>query len=81
MSTFGCGGATAPCPTPLTVLDRHRAEAEDAEQRAIDAEDAVYEAEDAVAEAARRVTLSRAGLDSLRAAEARAETVAMTATC
>jgi hypothetical protein len=65
--SYGCGGATVPCPTPLVELDRHRAESEEAEQMAFEAEDDVRAAETARAHAARRLAAARASVDSARA--------------
>ncbi|HYR69562.1 MAG TPA: hypothetical protein VER77_06735, partial [Candidatus Dormibacteraeota bacterium] len=64
ISTAGCGGATAPCPTPTTELDRLRNESERLEQ---DLERATRE-ERALSgqreEAGRRIAAAQAALDS-----------------
>ncbi len=68
-SVYGCGGATAPCPTPTTLLDQHRAESEEAQETALTASDEAQAAEERRMAAERRVRAAKASLDSLRALE------------
>ena len=64
----GCGGATAPCPTPTTELDSLRTVAESLE-REVDRETAESRKLEARHDAAaRRVEAAQAGLDSLAGA-------------
>ncbi|HEY6221924.1 MAG TPA: hypothetical protein VIX13_05245 [Candidatus Eisenbacteria bacterium] len=65
ISAAGCGGATAPCPTPTTELDRLRGESERLEQdleRATREERAVSAQRE---EAGRRIAAAQAALDSI----------------
>jgi len=62
---YGCGGATAPCPTPVTDLDRHREESAQAQRAASKAASEARAADARRAEAVRRVAASRAAHDSL----------------
>jgi len=65
ISAAGCGGATAPCPTPTTELDRLRNESERLEQ---DLERATREERGLSAqreEAGRRIAAAQAALDSI----------------
>jgi len=71
ISAAGCGGATAPCPTPTTELDRLRGESErlDKElERATREERAMSTRRD---EAGRRITAAQAALDSIARAKGR----------
>lgn len=71
LAAFGCGGATAPCPTPTTEIDSARAESERLESE-IDREVARQHAlDDRRAEAARAVEETQAALDSLAGATGR----------
>ena len=62
---YGCGGATAPCPTPVTDLDRHREESAQAQRAASKAASEARAAAVKRAELERRVAASRAEYDSL----------------
>lgn len=65
LSLAGCGGATAPCPTPTTELDSLRTEADHLEAE-VDRETAQERALQARRnEAARRAGSAQAALDSL----------------
>ena len=71
MSAAGCAGATAPCPTPTTALDRLRNESERLEQdlaRATREERAMSAQRD---EAGRRIAAAQAAIDSIVAAKRR----------
>ena len=71
ISAAGCGGATAPCPTPTTELDRLRNESERLEQdlaRATREDRALSGQRD---EAGRRIAAAQAALDSIAAAKRR----------
>ena len=61
----GCGGATAPCPTPTTELDRLRDQAErlDTELERATAQERALRAQREVA--GRRIEAAQAALDSL----------------
>jgi hypothetical protein len=64
-SWIGCGGATAPCPTPTTELDRSREETERLEEQ-IARESARQRALKAqLAELTAQVAATEAALDSL----------------
>ena len=71
LSAAGCGGATAPCPTPTTELDRLRDESERLEQDLAKAtrEERALSAQRE--EAGRRVASAQAALDSIAAAKRR----------
>ena len=71
ISAAGCGGATAPCPTPTTELDRLRGETERLERdlaRTTREDRALAARRD---EAARRIAAAQAALDSLAGTEGR----------
>jgi hypothetical protein len=71
ISAAGCGGATAPCPTPTTELDRLRSESERLEQdltRATREERALSGQRE---EAGRRIAAAQAALDSIARAKRR----------
>jgi len=71
ISAAGCGGATAPCPTPTTELDRLRDENERLEQDLTQAtrdERAISARRD---EAGRRIAAAQAVLDSIARAKGR----------
>jgi hypothetical protein len=61
----GCGGATAPCPTPTTELDRLRAESQAAEGKLDQATETDRELKAKGDAAARRIEAAQAALDSL----------------
>ena len=71
LSTAGCGGATAPCPTPTTELDRLRGDSERLEQELTGAtrEERTRSADREMA--ARRIAAAQAALDSIARAEGR----------
>lgn len=71
ISAAGCGGATAPCPTPTTELDRLRGENERLEHDLARAtrDDRTIAAQRE--EAARRVAAAQAALDSIAGAKGR----------
>jgi hypothetical protein len=69
---WGCGGATAPCPTPTRDLDRHRDESTAAQRelsRGVSEQRAIRARRE---EAARRAEAARASIDSLLAAQGKA---------
>ncbi|HEU5312054.1 MAG TPA: hypothetical protein VFV24_11425 [Candidatus Eisenbacteria bacterium] len=70
-ATPGCGGATAPCPTPTTELDRLRTESERLEREMDEASSADDAANEEREEAMRRVAEAEAALDSIADARAR----------
>lgn len=61
----GCGGATAPCPTPTTELDRLRAESQKVEGELDQATVADRELRVKRDAALRRTAAAQAALDSL----------------
>jgi hypothetical protein len=61
----GCGGATAPCPTPTTELDRLRTESQAAEGKLDQATEADRELKAKRDAASRRIETAQAALDSL----------------
>ena len=71
ISAAGCGGATAPCPTPTTELDQLRDRSERLEEDLARAtrEDRKVSAERE--EAARRIEAAQAALDSIARAKGR----------
>jgi hypothetical protein len=71
ISAAGCGGATAPCPTPTTELDRLRGENEGLEQDLTQAtrEERAISAQRE--EAGRRIAVAQAALDSIARAKGR----------
>jgi len=71
ISAAGCGGATAPCPTPTTELDRLRDQSERLEQdlaRATREERALSAQRE---EAGRRIAAAQAALDSIARVQGR----------
>jgi len=71
ISAAGCGGATAPCPTPTTELDQLRDRSERLEQDLARAtrEDRKVSAQRE--EAGRRIAAAQAALDSIARAKGR----------
>ena len=71
ISAAGCGGATAPCPTPTTELDQLRARSERLEEDLARAtrEDRKVSAQRE--EAGRRIEAAQAALDSIARAKGR----------
>lgn len=67
VSLTGCGGATAPCPTPTAELDQLRTQTEELGKEVDQATAAERHAADARDGAARRVQSAQAALDSLHA--------------
>jgi len=67
MGLTGCGGATAPCPTPTSELDQLRTQAEEMGKEVDQATTAERQAAEARDGAARRVQTAQAALDSLHA--------------
>lgn len=71
VSVPGCGGATAPCPTPTTELDRLRSESERLEREMDEASLVQDAADEEREEALRRLAEAEAALDSIADARAR----------
>jgi cytochrome c-type biogenesis protein CcmH/NrfG len=65
ISAAGCGGATAPCPTPTTELDQLRDRSERLEQDLTRATSEDRKVSAQREEAARRVAAAQAALDSI----------------
>jgi hypothetical protein len=71
LAIHGCGGATAPCPTPTTELDRLRTTSERLEREMEEAGRTADDTEEEREEALRRVTEAQAALDSIAASRPR----------
>jgi hypothetical protein len=61
----GCGHANAPCPTPTTLVDRHRSEAEALQENLGRMEDEDASLQEQRDEAIRRIEAAQAAQDSL----------------
>ena len=69
----GCGGATAPCPTPPATLDAHRAQSEALQRDLSRASDEVESLENQREEALNRIQSADAIEDSLSQPRTRAK--------
>jgi hypothetical protein len=71
ITILGCGGATAPCPTPTTELDRLRTTSERLESEMEESARSEEVSEQEREEALRRLTEAQAALDSIADARRR----------
>jgi hypothetical protein len=71
LTTLGCGGATAPCPTPTTELDQLRTTSERLESEMEEATRSEEVSREEREEQLRRITAAQAALDSIADARGR----------